>query len=264
MVKRYRTTPPPVSAILLALLLSAAGAHPIDETFLRYEVQALALTDRLRIDLYVLHGGLVADEVWRRHDPDGDFELTPADRQAWGDALVEQLVIQVGGERRAARTDLVVVPDYQAFITCAEPIVIRAPVSGTVPRREPVECRVAVTPTLPYPVFARVSFIAPRAVRLDPLPAAPGAARARLTWPANQAIDTRLPQLTLPEWFYQLPGELPLTPIGPGAPTDEMVVRPAPSARLNRPTAAWPALLFLVAGGIAAWMGWRRSRRSRL
>jgi hypothetical protein len=247
---------------LVWLLLFAAApcpAHPIDEYYLRFEVQVMLLTRGLRLDLFVLHGGLAAIESWRTWDPNQDLVLDDAEQQAWATALAKQVTVMVEGRPAGLEVEFRQFPEHLDFTTCAAPIVLRARVAAEPPAGRDIPCRVAVRPDPGYPVLARISFLAPRSVVLSPPQTATAAALATVRWPPGGEPDTRLPQLSLPAWFYEQPEDVGLQPLPPSAPTDRSPVAWAPSAEL-RCGSSWPALgLALLA--IAAALGVARRRR---
>lgn len=232
---------------MLWFCLSRPGAaHPIDEYYLRYEVQVMLLTRGLRLDVFVLHGGLAAMSSWRARDLDQDLQLSEAEQAAWAQALANQVALTVNGRAASLTVELAEFPDHGAFTTCAAPIVLRAGVDAVPAAGRPIPCQVAVRPDPGYPVLARVSFVAPASVAMTAPEMAPGAAETTVTWPAGGDPDTRLPQLTAPTWFYEQPEELGLAPLPPSAPTDRSPVSWAPAARLQT-RAPWPAGLLALA-----------------
>ncbi len=240
------------------LCAATALAHPIDEPYLRWEVQIFVLTRGLRLDLYVLHGGQAIQPVWRRYDPRGLLSLTPDAERRWGQALARQVRVELDGRPQPVEADLMVVPSYQALLSCNEPVVVRAPVRASPATGRPVTCRVRVQPDPDWPVYARLSYVAPQAVRLEAQQSEPGAASVVITWPAEGDPDTSLPQLTMPDWFFELPRNLSLEALPPTRPTDQTPVAAPPSATLRGSRDVWPAVLLL---SLAGWSLARASRR---
>jgi len=193
----------------------------------------MLLTRGLRLDIFVLHGGLASLSSWRERDLDQDMMLSEEEQSAWAAALAQQVELTVGGRAEPLTVELAEFPDHADFTTCATPIVIRAGAGSTPAASRPTPVRVAVRPDPGYPVLARVSFVAPATVMMGEPQTAPGAAATVVTWPAGGEPDTRLPQLTSPTWFYELPEDLGLQPLPPSAPTDRSPVAWAPSATLQ-------------------------------
>ena len=245
--------------LCLVLLCLPLPAHPVDEYFLRYEVQVMLLTRGLRLDIFVLHGGLAAMPSWRAHDQDQDMLLTPEEQQAWAQALVNQVAVTLDGRPAALAVEYAQFPDHADFTSCTESIVLRAGVQAVPPPARPIRCRVAVRPDPGYPVLARVSFVAPSSVQMSPPEAATAAAETTVIWPQDGEPDTRLPQLTVPAWFYERPEDLGLTPLAPSAPTDRSPVAWAPAATLQGGS-RWPAVALVIVALAAALAVAKRGR----
>ncbi|MCC7491660.1 MAG: hypothetical protein IT204_04910 [Fimbriimonadaceae bacterium] len=231
------------------LCCAALPAHPIDERFVRYEVQGFVQTGGLRCDLYILHGGMVAAEAWRRHDPRGVFELSPTAQRQWAAELAAAVEVTIDRQPRRLVPDAMVFPGYAAYTECREPIVLRVPLPGPVPRGRPVVIRATVQPAADWPVLARLSFVAPRSLQLVSTERARGAAAVRVIWPRQVTDpDTTAPELTVPSWLWELPESLDWPAIPPRQPTDRVAVAPQPSGR-QVGSSLWPAALL---GGLAA------------
>ncbi len=143
--------------------------------------------------------------------------MTGEEQTAWAQALIGQVALSLAGRPANLTVELAEFPDQTSFVTCVAPIVLRAGVAAVPPANRPIPCRVAVRPDPGYPVLARISFVAPAAVRMASPRTSPGAAEAEVTWPASGEPDTRLPQLTVPAWFYELPEDVGLQPLPPSA-----------------------------------------------
>jgi len=170
--------------------------------------------------------------------------------------------LSLAGRPANLTVELAEFPDQTSFVTCVAPIVLRAGVAAVPPANRPIPCRVAVRPDPGYPVLARISFVAPAAVRMASPRTSPGAAEAEVTWPASGEPDTRLPQLTVPAWFYELPEDVGLQPLPPSAPTDRSPVAWAPSAKLQGGS-RWPAVGLGLLAILAAGLVGRRARVAR-
>ncbi|MBI2298793.1 MAG: hypothetical protein HYU66_07565 [Armatimonadetes bacterium] len=210
----------------------AAPAHPIDENLNRYEVQAFVLPAGLRLDLHVLHGGLVAGAAWTRFDRDGDGSLGPAEQAAWAAELAAPVSVAVDGRPAELQPGQGIFPDRELFLTCAQFIALPVAVRAAVPRGGPATVRVAVSPRAGTPVLARVLFVAPASVGLAAQESRGGASSARVSWPAAGEPPDR-------------------------APADRLPVDDAPTAGGGRGP-IWPALLLV---GLTGLLGWRVAAR---
>ena len=100
--------------LLPVLVPGMALAHPVDEV-----VQGAYLTlakDEVRLELDLTPGTEVVDVVLKALDPNGDKTVSEAESRAYGERVLKQSSLFVGGKAAAWRLDRVNVPSYQALV----------------------------------------------------------------------------------------------------------------------------------------------------
>jgi hypothetical protein len=230
---------------LVCLLAASAGAHPADETLVRYETQVVCLTSGLRVDLYVLPGGLAVTQWWSRYDPEGRGALDDSRQSAWARDLAARIRLRIDNQRRELTVQSWEFPSFEAMITCRQPILVRTEPAGDSPLGRPVAIEVGLEPEPGFGALARQVFLAPASVAVRDERHQAGAATATVTWPpAGAPLDTRLPGGGPAAWLTLPTGALDLG-----------LLTPAP----RRPW--WPAAAILAAGSGLAWRRRRRARR---
>jgi hypothetical protein len=99
-------------AYLLTLLApGAALAHPVDEV-----VQGAYLTlarGEVRLELDLTPGTEVADIVLKSLDANGDKAISGAEGRAYGERVLKQSTLALGGKAAAWRLDRVSMPPYE-------------------------------------------------------------------------------------------------------------------------------------------------------
>ena len=102
------------ASLLAALAPALASAHPVDEV-----VQGAYLTlakDEVRLELDLTPGTEVVDSVLTSLDANGDKAVSEAEGRAYGERVLKQSSLSVGGKAAGWRLDRVSVPSYQALV----------------------------------------------------------------------------------------------------------------------------------------------------
>src|SRR4051812_27235156 len=125
-----------LGALLLAVLAppSAALAHPLD-VYLQATYITVAPT-QLVVELDLSPGVLVAPQVLPQLDTDGDQQISDAEGQAYVDALLPNVVLQVDGQRLALAVTKIEMPTYlavQAGYGTMRIFTLATPATGGVP-----------------------------------------------------------------------------------------------------------------------------------
>jgi len=97
-----------------ALVPALAFAHPVDEV-----VQGAYLTlakGEVRLELDLTPGTEVVGEVLKSLDPNGDRTVSKAEGRAFGERVLQQSSLTLGGKTTAWRLDRVSVPPYAALV----------------------------------------------------------------------------------------------------------------------------------------------------
>jgi nickel/cobalt transporter (NicO) family protein len=99
-------------ALLLALLAPplAALAHPLD-VYLQATYITVAPT-QIVVELDLSPGVLVAPQILPQLDPNGDQQISDAEGQAYVDAMLRQVVLQLDGKPLALAVTKVDMPPY--------------------------------------------------------------------------------------------------------------------------------------------------------
>ena len=100
--------------LLPALIPGWAFAHPVDEV-----VQGAYLTlakGEVRLELDLTPGTEVVGVVLKALDSNGDKAVSEAEGRAYGEQVVKQSTLTLGGKAAAWRLDRVSVPPYQALM----------------------------------------------------------------------------------------------------------------------------------------------------